>query len=201
MSTSAFSNCICPLSSILVGSNGGNDLTSREFWRRKLTGVMPRSRTNRRCLRGHSHVGDDLIRDIAAGPPTALEAELQLWRIIGYRDLATLAVATERPQHTGHPNVGRTRDQEAAVSENPRRPGIPFILPGQRTITLAEPSRRLARVVSTTFAAGCQPPAAEARGNSSERCECTDDPRGYLLRTPRKSAPTSVVTQTAASEK
>ena len=68
-------------------------------------------RTQRNVKRWSS--GEMALRWTAAG---MLEAERQFRRIIGYRDLATLAVAIERDLSAQrHPDAGRTPTQEAAI--------------------------------------------------------------------------------------
>jgi len=68
-------------------------------------------RTQRNVKRWSS--GEMTLRWTAAG---MLEAERQFRRIIGYRDLATLAVAIERDLSTHrHPDAGRTPTQEVAI--------------------------------------------------------------------------------------
>ena len=68
-------------------------------------------RTQRNVKRWSS--GEMALRWTAAG---MLEAERQFRRIIGYRDLATLAVAIERDLSAHrHPDAGRTPTQEAAI--------------------------------------------------------------------------------------
>ena len=68
-------------------------------------------RTQRNVKRWSS--GEMALRWTAAG---MLEAERQFRRIIGYRDLATLAVAIERDLSAHrHPDAGRTPTQEAVI--------------------------------------------------------------------------------------
>ena len=68
-------------------------------------------RTQRNVKRWSS--GEMALRWTAAG---MLEAERQFRRIIGYRDLATLALAIERDLSAPrHPNAGRTPTREAAI--------------------------------------------------------------------------------------
>ena len=68
-------------------------------------------RTQRNVKRWSS--GEMALRWTAAG---MLEAERQFRRIIGYRDLATLAVAIEHDLSTHrHPDAGRTPTQKVAI--------------------------------------------------------------------------------------
>jgi putative transposase len=80
-------------------------------------------RTSRNVKRWQS--GEMALRWTAAG---MLEAERQFRRIIGYRDLASLAVAIERDLIAGrHTDAGRTPTEEAGAAQR-RAPVVPFAL-------------------------------------------------------------------------
>lgn len=80
-------------------------------------------RTSRNVKRWQS--GEMALRWTAAG---MLEAERQFRRIIGYRDLAILAVAIERDLIAGrHTDAGRTPTEEAGAAQR-RAPVVPFAL-------------------------------------------------------------------------